>query len=308
MILAAGLTPALQQIYVFDEFRPGEVNRAVERAQCASGKVLNVGVALHLLGCDSRLLSIVGKADRATIDGEFAALGMSCRWIETAAPTRTCTTILDRQIGATTELVENAGPVSADELSTFRAAVAEEAANADFVVLTGSLPTGTPTDLYRELLANVRCPALLDIRGPELLMALQHRPLVVKPNREELAATVGRALSCDLDVHHAMAELNERGAAWVIVSAGKRAVWVRGEGQLYRLEPPKLDRIINPIGCGDVLAAGIAAAIVRGSDPVEAVRFGIAAAAESALSLLPARFESSRIPALASTIQINEGA
>jgi 1-phosphofructokinase family hexose kinase len=306
MILAAGLTPALQQIYVFDVFRAGAVNRAVERAQCASGKVLNVGIALHLLGCKSRVLSIVGKTNRTTIDGEFAALGMPCRWIETAAPTRTCTTILDRQTGTTTELVENAGPISDDELSAFRAAFAEEAAKADFVVLTGSLPTGTPTDFYCELLAKVRCPVLLDIRGPELLLALKHRPLVVKPNREELAATVGRPLPRDVDVHDAMAELNERGAAWVVVSAGRHAVLVRGEGQLYRLEPPQLDRVVNPIGCGDVLAAGIAAAIVRGSDLVEAVRFGIAAAAESALSLLPARFEPSRVPARVSTIQISE--
>jgi tagatose 6-phosphate kinase len=306
MILAAGLTPALQQIYVFDHFRPGEVNRAVERAQCASGKVLNVGVALHLLGCDSRMLSIVGKANRATIDTEFAALGASRRWIETATPTRTCTTILDRTTGATTELVENAGPVSADELSAFRAAFAEEAAKSDFVVLTGSLPIGIPTGFYAELLANVHCPVLLDIRGPELLLALEHRPLVVKPNREELAATVGRALSRDAEVHDAMAELNDRGASWVVASEGNQAVWVRGEGRIYRLDPPRLNRFVNPIGCGDVLAAGIASAIVRTGDPVEAVRFGIAAAAESALSLLPARFESSRIPARASTIQISE--
>ncbi len=308
MILVAGLTPALQQIYLFDHFRSGDVNRAVEHLRCASGKVLNVGVALHLFGCESRVLTVVGNSNRDAIDAELTNLGMPCRWIETAAPTRTCTTILDRRTGTTTELVENAGPISADELSAFRAAFAEEAAKADFVVLTGSLPTGTQTNFYCELLAKVRCPVLLDIRGPELLLALEHRPLVVKPNREELAATVGRPLPRDVDVHDAMAELNDRGAAWVVVSAGKQAVWVRGEGQLYRLEPPQLDRVVNPIGCGDVLAAGIAAAIVRGSDPVEAVRLGIAAAAESALSLLPARFESSRIRARASTIQISDNA
>ena len=305
MILAAGLTPALQQIYAFDRFRPDEVNRAVVRAQCASGKVLNVGAALHFLGCESRVLSVVGDSDRATVDGEFTALGMSCRWIETAAPTRTCTTILDRQTGTTTELVENAGPLSASELAEFRAAFKEEAAKANFLVLTGSLPAGTPPIFFGELLADVRCPVLLDIRGPELLLSLEHRPLVVKPNREELAATVGRPLARDEDLHDAMAELNERGAEWVVVTAGKQSVWVRGGGRLYRLDPPRLDRIVNPIGCGDVLAAAIAAAIVRGDDPLEAVRFGIAAAVESALTLLPARFDGSRIPALLSTITMN---
>ena len=39
MIVAAGLTPAWQQILRFDALRLGEVNRAVEAHWCASGKV-----------------------------------------------------------------------------------------------------------------------------------------------------------------------------------------------------------------------------------------------------------------------------
>ena len=50
MILTAGLTPAWQQILVFDSFRPGEVNRARESHWCASGNVFNAGIAAHHLG------------------------------------------------------------------------------------------------------------------------------------------------------------------------------------------------------------------------------------------------------------------
>ncbi|HEV2970359.1 MAG TPA: PfkB family carbohydrate kinase [Pirellulales bacterium] len=297
MILAAGLTPAWQQIYACDHFRPGEVNRASQVVRCGSGKVLNVGIALHLLRAESRVLSFVGGSDRADMDREFVAMMMSVRWIETAAPTRTCISILDYQSGTTTELVENAKVVSAEELAQFRAAFVQEAGAADFIVVTGSLPAGTPASFFRDLLANVRCPVLLDIRGEELLLALEQQPLIVKPNREELAATVGRALANEEDLHRAMAELNHRGAQWVVVSAGRQAVWVRGRAQLYRLDPPQLARVVNPIGCGDVLAAGIATALLRGNDPCDAVRFGMAAAAESAANLLPARFDPSRVAA-----------
>jgi len=112
-----------------------------------------------------------------------------------------------------------------------------------------------------------------------------------------LAATFGKSLVSDEDLHRAMAELNHRGAQWVVVSEGGQAVWVRGGGQLYRLDPPQLSRVVNPIGCGDVLAGGIATALVHGDDALDAARFGIAAAAESALDLLPARFDASRIAA-----------
>lgn len=297
MILAAGLTPTWQQIYSFDHFCAGEVNRASHVARCASGKVLNVGIALNQLRAESRVLSMVGRSDRDDMDREFAAMGMSVRWIETVAPTRTCTSILDRQSGTITELVENAGIVSGEELAQFRAAFVEEASAADFVVLTGSLAAGAPANFHRDMLENVHCPILLDTRGEELLLALEKRPLVVKPNREELAATFGKSLMSEEDLHSAMAELNDRGAQWVVVSEGGQAVWVLGGARIYRLDPPQLARVVNPIGCGDVLAAGIAAALLRGDDALDAVRFGVAAAAESALDLLPARFDPARIAA-----------
>jgi hypothetical protein len=49
VILAAGLSPAWQQIVVLESLSVSEVNRARAVHWCASGKVLNVGLALHRL-------------------------------------------------------------------------------------------------------------------------------------------------------------------------------------------------------------------------------------------------------------------
>jgi fructose-1-phosphate kinase PfkB-like protein len=49
--------------------------------------------------------------------------------------------------------------------------------------------------------------------------------------------------------------------------------------------------VVNPIGCGDCLAAGIAVGVESGLEMVEAVSLGIAAARENARSLLPARID-----------------
>ena len=174
------------------------------------------------------------------------------------------------------------------------------------MILTGSLPEGAPSSFFREMLSQVGCPILLDIRGPELLLTLDCRPLVIKPNREELAATVGRSLAEDDDLLRAMADLHCRGAQWVVVSEGKKAVWVRGTSGTFRLEPPQIDRAANPIGCGDALAAGIAAALTRGVDPPEAVRFGIAAAAESALDLYPARLDPADLATRLTTVTMTK--
>ncbi len=302
MILAAGLSPAWQQILQFDAFRPGEVNRANAAHWCGSGKVLNVGLALHHLGGPSCTLAPLGGMPRAAIEQEMAQIGLPLLVIPTAAPTRVCTTILDSATGHTSELVENARPLTAAEYHAFEQAYAQAALRSQMVVLTGSVPAGTPGTFFRDLLAVTACPAVLDLRGELLLAALEFRPLVVKPNREELAATLGLDLSSDEMLHQGMQRINQLGAQWVVVSQGKSAVWISHQSGVFRIDPPAVAEAINPIACGDCLAAGIAWAINAGHPPLDAVRFGVAAAVENLRDLLPARLDPLRVAAQAARI------
>jgi tagatose 6-phosphate kinase len=356
VILVAGLSPAWQQIVVLDSLALGEVNRAREVHWCASGKVVNVGLALSCLqvslpfrsggsglpppitddgspasrplrkggsggvpgegdcklqnekcksqidgGGSTRTLTMVGGMTGSAIRRELAGLGVSARWIETQAPTRVCTTILDCKSGSTTELVENAGPISQDELTWFTAAYVEEARAADVAVLTGSFPTGVHATFFRDLLENTSGRVVLDAQGEPLLEALEQRPFVVKPNRQELANTLGRRLDSDADLHAAMRELCQRGAHWVVVTQGKDRVWLASESEILSVTPPTIEAV-NPIGSGDCLAAGIAVGLARGDDVPEAVRNGVAAAADNARQLLPARLDRARVQALKDAI------
>lgn len=288
VILAAGLTPAWQQILVFPQFTIGEVNRATEAVWCASGKVLNVGCALHHLGAPSHTLCLVGGMTGEAIRRDFAALGVSATWVESSVPTRVCTTILDQASGQTTELVENSRAVPDADLERFSATFADQARAADLVVVTGSLPIGAPRDYFQRLIEPLRCPVLADIRGPELLACLPLKPWLVKPNREELAATVGGPASTDDELLAAMQKLRDAGAQYVVVSDGPRSVWAAGPDGVHRVLPPRV-KTINPIGCGDCLAAGLATAWMEGRAWRECVEFAVAAAADNATRLLPAR-------------------
>ena len=337
MILAAGLTPAWQQIVVLDELASGEVNRAREVHWCASGKVLNVGLALHCLstspplrkggqggsggvenencklknesckletgnGDVARTLALVGGLPGEAIRREFAELGVSTRWVISQTPTRVCTTILDRKAGQTTELVENAGTNSPDELDAFSDAYFEEAARADVVILTGSLPAGVPSTFYRDLIEKTPGRVVLDTQGEPLLAALECRPLVVKPNREELARSLNRRIETEADLHEAMRELCRRGAGWIVVTHGKERVWIGSEQEVLSVAPPTVE-VVNPIGSGDCLAAGIAVGLARGHDLHDAVALGMAAASENVGQLLPARLDPQRVAALADALR-----
>lgn len=297
MILVAGLTPAWQQIAVLNRLRIGEVNRAREVHWCASGKVLNVGLALTQLGASVRTLSLVGSgASGEAMRRDMADLGVDVRWIESSARQRVCTTLLDHESGQTTEIVENSLPATSAELAAFEAAFAEEAAsgNVEFVILTGSLPNNTPSDYYAKLLDHTRAKAILDIRGVELLATWRHAPFLVKPNREELAQTVQRPLTSADDIWQATQEIHEFGAEWAIVTNGPDEVLASHVEQRaaisdrFRFDVPRVE-VVNPIGCGDCFTAGLACALQCGSDMPAAIRAGISAAARNAEQLLPAR-------------------
>ena len=225
MILLAGLTPAWQHTLVFDAFTPGQVNRAREVYWNASGKVLT---------------------RRRPCGGSGATAWRSLRWA--GRPSRRSTAIrlaghpppvdCDRVVYPRVyddprplprhddRTGRNGRPLAPAELEAYLAAYAEEAARADVAVVSGSLPLCTPDGYYRELVRRTPCPVVLDFRGPGLLGVLDLKPLVVKPNRQELAETLGRPLGTDDELRSAMRELNRRGAQWVIVTQGSGPVWL----------------------------------------------------------------------------------
>lgn len=303
MIVAAGLSPAWQQILVFDELRRGEVNRAAEVHWCGSGKVLNVGIALARLGVPHEVVTVLGGSARDEVGRDLASLGVRLSVVEVALPTRVCTTLIDRRDGAITELVENAPPISETELAEFEKLATSRLQDARFLAFSGTLPAGTDPHVCQRLTRISEGHAVLDIKGEPLLHALKARPMLVKPNREELASTLSKDVESDAGLVSSMREINARGAEWCLVTDGPRPAWLTSRDRVYRLTPPHVEPV-NTIGCGDALTAGAAAVFAEGGGIIDAVRRGMAVAAASAESLLPDRFEAGRVEELEKSVRI----
>ena len=292
MILSVGLTPTVQRTLRFARFVPGEVNRAREVVVTASGKGANVARVVTLLGGTARLVQICGGASGRFVEGELTRQGVACItvWDEDDAPTRTCTTLLPDN-GPTTELVEEARPVGAHDLSLLRAAISTGLLEAHALCLSGSLPPGVPPTLYADLLADAHrlgVVALVDTQKAPLAAALAARPFLVKPNLEEAQATLSLPATSDpwADAQEAATRLVAAGATWALVSMGKGGALLFGGTDYWRITPPTLPHVVNPIGSGDSLAAGLLFAhIERGLPVPEAAAFGTACAAANCLTL-----------------------
>ena len=106
------------------------------------------------------------------------------------------------------------------------------------------------------------------------------------------------------ELHASMRELNDRGAEWVVVTEGAAAVWASTRDQLWKAIPPRVENVVNPIGCGDCLAAGIAVALDGGRDMIDALRYGIAAASDNLRTMIPARIDRKVVEKIAATIEV----
>ncbi|MDO4557923.1 MAG: PfkB family carbohydrate kinase [Planctomycetia bacterium] len=306
MILASGLTPVWQLTYQLDRFGTGEVNRAIRLRRCASGKVLNVGLVVHRAGVPVTILSIAGGATGELLKRDLRATNVRCRWIPVESETRICTTVLVTGENRTmTELVENGGPISESESEAYATAFPEEATRAKVVVLSGSPPQGLKPSFYRRLVETAvrsgnhgRGAAIVcDFRGPCLIESLGARPTIIKPNREELMETVaalGYAEPSDLSV--ATGVLREYGARWIVVTDGAKPTYVVDpDGRGIWLPTPEPIQVVNPLGCGDALAAGIAIGLERNWCVTDAVRFGQMAAVRNLEQSTPGRPDSARL-------------
>lgn len=298
MILAAGLSPAWQHTLVFDRLEPGEVNRAQEVYHGASGKSVNVALALAASGAPVRLLTSSGGATGRLLADDCLRYPIECRFVDTRGATRECTTLIERASGHVTELVENVAPLSAAELLAARAAFRAALDRAEAVVLSGSLPAGAPPELLGVWVAESHRPVVLDARGPALRLALPRKPWIVKPNRRELAATVGRELPGDNDVLAAAIELQSAGAENVVVTDGAGPMLVlEASGDAHWVAPPAAE-VVSPIGSGDCLAAGLAWGAAEGRSLRDSLPRAMALAAANCATPCPARFSPHEVAGL----------
>lgn len=193
--------------------------------------------------------------------------------------------------GTTTKLNERGGPLDSAALTALTRAVVDAAADASWVVLSGSLPPGVPNGWYADvvaLLAPLDCRVAVDT-SDEPLAALaasfeRAAPDLIKPNADELAGITGTsAAALESAVAHgdpepvvtAATQLLNRGARAVLATlGGAGAVLVDHTGCWVAGAPPIAVR--STVGAGDSSLAGYLRADVCGAAPPEKLRMAVA--------------------------------
>jgi 1-phosphofructokinase family hexose kinase len=293
---------------VFPRLALDAVNRATLTLEGAAGKSINVAKVLKSVREEPVAIGFLGGDRGKFLGSVLAAKGIESDFVWVATRTRQCLTIIDELAGTQTELVEESASVSRTDyqklMSVVRRRLAARQCRA--VVMSGTLTPGAPSTFYLDCLRlahKAGALSVLDAKGAPLVKALPARPGVVKPNRSELAATVGHDLNSETAVRKAIRQLCERGAQRVVITAGRQPALAFDGRTFWEITSPRISAV-NPIGSGDAFTAGLVWRVLRGDDFGEACRWAAAAGAANALTLMAGEVNLKELNRLAGKVQV----
>ena len=283
MITAINLNPCIDRSYTYIYFQCGKLNRVVESRNDASGKGINVGIAVKNLGREVQCLGFNYKYGGEVLTSTLRQREIPYRFVEVDGRLRTNLKILDVVSSVMTELNEPGEWVEPEDVQKLRTLIKQETKNSEIVVISGSVPRGVSPKIYREIIEDLSTGGrkiILDAEKELLKEGVKAKPYLIKPNLYELETTFQKRCRTLGDVILAAREIIGQGVPLVCVSMGdKGAVLCSREGSCYSPAIPL--EVKGYQGAGDSMVAGICCAIEEKKNLKEVLCYGMAAAAAS---------------------------
>lgn len=280
-IVTLTMNPALDITTAAGALTPTDKVRCESPRRDPGGGGINVARILTILGDSVTAVFPAGGHTGRALEDLVVTEGVGIRTITIRGSTRESFTVNERQTGLQYRFVLPGPEMTCLEQESSLELLAETAAEAEFVVASGSLPPGVPPDFCQriaDIVADVGARFVVDTSGPAL-QHLSHGIFLLKPSIRELRERMGRELRSLGEQVAAARELIDTGVCSVVVlSLGANgAVHVTAHEDAYcpSVEVP----VVSGVGAGDSMVAGITHGLVRGWPLSETVRYGVAAGA-----------------------------
>ncbi|NLM34441.1 MAG: 1-phosphofructokinase [Clostridiales bacterium] len=282
MIYTVTLNPSIDYTIQLESLKVGGLNKVIEDFKFPGGKGINVSRVLNNLGVKSKALGFIGGFTGKYLAEFLEKEGLETDFIKVAGDTRINVKIKAQQ---ETEL-NAAGPEISDKaLGELMEKINTLPADT-FVVLAGNIPRSLPQNTYAQIIKATKNEKdfIVDAVGQALLETLQHKPFLIKPNKEELEDLFKVKIDNLKEIVFWSRKLLALGAKNVIVSLGKKgAVLINNDIQYYASAP--VGKAINTVGAGDSLIAGFLSKYIKSRNILDSFRYGVAAGSATAFSM-----------------------
>ena len=242
------------------------------------GKGSNQAVAAAKLGADVTFLSKLGR-------DPFADMALKT-WAD-AGVTPRVTQSDDTATGAAYIFIEEATGDNAIIICPGVAAtiaVSDVEANADLIASAAVFVTQLeqPLDAAVRALEIAREAGALTILNPAPASSIPEGMLAlcdyVTPNETETETLTGVEVTSVDDARRAAEVFLAKGVGAAVITLGERGALFHSARQSELVPPVNAGAVVETTGAGDAFNGGFATALVDGGDPLDAVRFGCAAA------------------------------
>lgn len=283
MIYILALNPSIDYHMNVEHIEFGITNRSSSESYTIGGKGINVSIMLEHLEMQSHLLGYVGGFTGAYLKDQLKAYSL----ISDDLITTPGTTRINVKLKGELETEINAGgPLIEDHEKDKLMKQLETVKGDDLVIMSGSLAQGFPKDWYLEMAQywhERMIPYIVDIASPLVLKIAPFKPLLLKPNRDELEIIFGVKINSYDEIIQYGQKLIELGAQNVLVSLGSEGSVLITPNEVLKANVPQ-GKVINTVGAGDSMIAAFSYAHTQNLPIIEGYRLAVAAASATAYS------------------------
>ena len=163
----------------------------------------------------------------------------------------------------------------------------EEINDSEFIIASGSLPPGVPSNIYAQLARiakNKNAKFVVDTSGEALKQAVEEGVYLLKPNLGELCSLAGKATLQTMEVKDvARAIIEKEKCEVMMVSMGADGAMLVTKDMAEIIIAPTVIRK-STVGAGDSMLAGIIFYLSKGRGIVEAAQYGVACGTAATLN------------------------
>lgn len=259
MVYTVTFNPAVDYCIHMEDMRVGEVNRSKGEEIYFGGKGINVSIVLKELGIRSKALGFVAGFTGRAIEQGLQDSGIETDFIHLEQGFSRINVKI--KSSSETDLNGQGPEIPAEKLDELFAML-DEIRDGDIIILSGSIPSSLPADIYEKILGRLegrKVRAVVDATGDLLVNVLKYKPFLVKPNDFELGEIFGVKLDTTEKIVEYAGKLKSMGAVNVLVSrAGKGAVLVDERDEVHVCGVCS-GTVRNSVGAGDSMVAGFVA-------------------------------------------------
>jgi 6-phosphofructokinase 2 len=250
------------------------------------GGGLNVSRAVRRLGGETLAIYPAGGYSGKFLQKLVEEEGIQSRIIEIAAHTRENLIVVDKSNNQQYRFGMPGPALQQKEWEECLTALEEEK-DVEYIVASGSLPAGVPTDIFARIASIARkkqAKFIIDTSGEALQQAVNEGVYLIKPNLAELSSLVGKKEVHAECVDDVARELLSHGKCEVmVVSLAAAGAMLITKDEVFQMVPPVVKKK-STVGAGDSMVAGLVYALSSGKNYRDSLRFAIACGTAATLN------------------------